>query len=181
MVSCMRTMLITLVLLATAAIARADERSELAHQRQLQIQRLRAYADAGVFPADAAERPLSVFRDARGRLCPMAHLIAASGHRDLVDHVARTNNRLRLADVRDGALWTWMQHSGLTRDEIIRIQGVMSFNQPLVLEPPPNEHGPTIEARRRTEARRRITARLRAIVRDLERTPAPATVAAFRR
>ncbi|MEO8703868.1 MAG: hypothetical protein ABI867_27705 [Kofleriaceae bacterium] len=108
-----------------------DAHARLAKQRALNLARLATYREAGVFTADAAGRPLSVFRDAAGRLCPMAYLIAASGRTDLVDHVARTNNTLQLADVTEGPLWDWMLASGLTREEIIHIQGIMRFGYDL--------------------------------------------------
>jgi hypothetical protein len=76
----------------------------------------------------------------------MAHLIAASGRMDLVDKVARENNTLQLADVTGGPLWDWMLASGLTREEIIRIQGIMRAGFDFEL---PAERGPTIMAQRR--------------------------------
>jgi hypothetical protein len=114
-----------------ATLEPSSAHAELARQRALNLERLHAYREAGVFTADADGRPLSVFRDAAGRLCPMAYLIAASGRTDLVDHVARTNNKLQLADVTEGPLWDWMLSSGLTREEIIHIQGIARFGYEL--------------------------------------------------
>lgn len=105
----------------------ADVRAELARRRELALERLHAYRVAGVFPTDELGLPLGVFRDDHGVRCPMSELIFQSGHPELVDEVVRTNNRIKLADVTDGALMDWMLGSGLTRDEIIAIQGVMEY------------------------------------------------------
>ncbi|HSN25568.1 MAG TPA: hypothetical protein VLT45_04760 [Kofleriaceae bacterium] len=90
---------------------------------------LHDYVQAGQFPQDAAGHPLSVFRDARGVRCPMAELIYRSGHGDLVDAVARTHNDLRLADVHEGPLYTWIVESGFTQEEIAMIQGAMTVEE----------------------------------------------------
>lgn len=98
-------------------------RNYLQSQRSVQIARLRMYAQAGVFPENRV-RPgaLNVFVDSNGRLCAVANLMAQSGHRSLVDRVAGSNNFLRFADVGSGPLADWALSSGLTREEIIRIQ-----------------------------------------------------------
>jgi len=108
--------------------ASADSRDQLAAARAQQLQRLHDYRVAGVYPADALGKPLAVFRDAQGRMCPMAHLISKSGHDDLVTSVAAQNNALRLADVTEGPLVDWILDSGLTREEVIEIQGAMELD-----------------------------------------------------
>jgi hypothetical protein len=106
----------------------APATAELAARRAQMIAWLRDYGEAGVYPTDALGRPTSVFRDAKGVRCPMAELIHRSGRADLVDQVVTTNNKLRLADVEDGALHDWMMASGLTIEEIAMVQGVPEFN-----------------------------------------------------
>jgi hypothetical protein len=106
---------------------------DLAAQRALQIRRLHAYRVAGVFPVDDRGYPLSVFRDRRGKPCPMAALIEQSGQRALVDRVVRDNNRLRLADVHDGPLMDWMSSSGLTQEEVAYVQGILRVDNSFVL------------------------------------------------
>jgi hypothetical protein len=98
----------------------------LATRRAQMIDWLAEYQQLGEFPTDDLGLPTSVFRDRHGVRCPMAELIHRSGHDELVDAVARTNNTLRLADVHDGPLLAWMETSGLTRDEIIMIQGALT-------------------------------------------------------
>ncbi len=111
-----------------AAPADADVVAALAARRAIALDRLRAYRLAAAYPVDADGLPAGVFRDEHGVRCPMSELIFLSGHPALVDDVVRTNNRLRLADVHDGPLLAWMQTSGLTRDEIIAVQGVMELS-----------------------------------------------------
>ena len=160
----MRTIVVALILLLATfrSLAHAGPLTTLAKHRAVHLERLRAYRDAGQFPTDRAGRPASVFRDHAGRLCPMAQLIAASGHRDLVDYVARTNNTLQLADVTEGPLWDWMLTSGLTREEIIRIQGIMRLN----FEDTPGERPPAMVRAERLyeDLPRRITRVLRELI-----------------
>lgn len=102
---------------------RTRVRSQLAARRQLQIQRLAAYSARGVFPRNTtATGLLNVFVDEAGNLCAAANLISLSGGRDLVTKTARANNFIRLVEVTEGPLLDWMLTSGLTVDEIDRIQ-----------------------------------------------------------
>jgi hypothetical protein len=90
------------------------------------VSTLRAYRDRGEFPhnRDFAAAPTPYFVDREtGALCAVAHLLAASGRRDLVDRVARADNNVwvpRLAG--DTAFVAWLDHSGLTLAEAARIQ-----------------------------------------------------------
>ena len=111
----------------------AAHRDQLRAQMRLQlIEWLGEYAEAATYPTDANGWPLSVFRDANGVRCPMAELIYRSGHAELVEAVVASNNALRLADVQDGPLAAWMAESGLTRDEIIMVQG--AANIPMMVD-----------------------------------------------
>src|SRR5438046_1023972 len=64
-----------------AAMKRKVTRSELADHRARQIERLRAYAEAGVFPKNPSPLPAPVhmFRDAEGHLCAVANLVHLDG------------------------------------------------------------------------------------------------------
>jgi hypothetical protein len=130
----MRSFLLIAIMLAACAtttrtpLTRPESRDDLAYRRSLQIQRLHDYRIAAVFPVDTRGLPWSVFRDYQNRPCPMAFLIEKSGHRDLVNDVATTNNTLRLADVHDGPLLEWMLTSGLTQEEVAMVQGAMTID-----------------------------------------------------
>ncbi len=108
---------------AVAELDHAMVAGDLAARRAQVIRWLDDYYDAGQFPTDATGKVISVFRDTRGVRCPMAELIHRSGHDELVDAVVAQANDLRLADVHDGPLYDWMLQSGLTRDEIVMVQG----------------------------------------------------------
>jgi hypothetical protein len=98
-------------------------RSRLAALRDVQIARLTAYSAKGVFPRNNVTAGLlNVFVDDDGNLCAAANLIALSGDRALVDKTSRADNFIRLVEVDSGALHDWMLTSGLTIEEIDRIQ-----------------------------------------------------------
>jgi hypothetical protein len=108
-------------------VAKAEAPSslpELAARRAQMIGWLRDYREAGQYPTDASGRVASVFVGANGVRCPMAELLHKSGRGDLVAAVAKDNNTVRLADVREGPLFDWMLSSGLTLDEINLVQGI---------------------------------------------------------
>lgn len=102
---------------------RGQVRARLVAQRQLQIKRLAAYSAKGVFPRNAVTTGLqNIFVDSAGRVCAAANLISLSGNHALVTATAKSNNFIRLVNVRKGALLDWMLQSGLTIEEIDRIQ-----------------------------------------------------------
>jgi hypothetical protein len=110
-------------------LASPTKTTELAGRRAQMMGWLHDYYERGVFPTDRSGMPLSVFRDDKGVLCPMAALIQRSGREDLVDAVMKENNAVRLADVHEGPLHDWMVGSGLTEDEIAMVQGAMSLDE----------------------------------------------------
>ena len=87
---------------------------------------LRAYRDRGDFPHnyDFPGQAVPYFVDREtGTLCAVAHLLAASGRRDIVDRVARTDNNVRVAALAgDTAFTAWLDANGLTLAEAARIQ-----------------------------------------------------------
>ena len=107
--------------------------------RAEQIRRLRAYAASGQFPRNEFHPGVRVpyFRDARGNLCAMAYLIAASGRGDIVDRIARTRNYAYIPDLVDEpGLAGWLADNGLTVAEAARIQP--AYDGPCLLcEPTP--------------------------------------------
>ena len=108
---------------AEQAPSRAAVRSALAARRAHNLAAFRAYAKAGVYPHNFVRPgPLNVWRDADGHLCAAATMIDRDGKHDLVADTATKANHIRLLDVTDGALLDWMLTSGLTIEEIDRIQ-----------------------------------------------------------
>jgi hypothetical protein len=100
----------------------AEQRS----RRAALVATLRAYRDRGAFPHnyDFPGRQVPYFVDrGTGVLCAVAHLLASSGRRDIVDRVARTDNNVWVpALAGDTAFTSWLAASGLTLDEAARIQ-----------------------------------------------------------
>ena len=90
------------------------------------LETLRAYRDAGDFPHnyDFAGRAIPYFVDRRtGARCAVAHLLASTGRRDIVDRVAVADNNVWVAQLAgDTAFTRWLAHHGRTLAEAARIQ-----------------------------------------------------------
>jgi hypothetical protein len=107
-------------------VNRADVEKALAARRDHNIAAFRAYMNAGVFPHNTVRPgPLNVWRDAEGHLCAAATMIDKDGKHQLVQKTAETNDFIRLLDVTTGPILDWMLTSGLTIEEIDRIQAPM--------------------------------------------------------
>lgn len=95
-------------------------------RRTVLVAALRAYRDRGVFPHnyDFPDRAVPYFVDRRtGTLCAVAHLLASTGRRDIVDRVARANNNVWVAELAtDTAFNGWLATNGLSLAEAARIQ-----------------------------------------------------------
>lgn len=105
--------------------ARADEaiRAELAARRALNLQRFREYIARDVFPINTyTPGALNVFVDEEGHICAAATIMTMDGMGELVRAQAARDNFIRLGDVREGALYDWILHSGFTQEEIAMIQ-----------------------------------------------------------
>jgi hypothetical protein len=109
---------------ATAIDAERDAViDQLARNRSANLARFRSYQRDAVFPNNTySPGKLNVWRDGEGHLCAAATIIRASGKVALVDEIARTQNFIRLGDVRGGAVMDWILTSGFTQDEIAMIQ-----------------------------------------------------------
>ncbi len=102
---------------------RAAVKAALAHRRAHNLASLHTYVTTGVYPHNTYRTgPLNVWRDARGHLCAAATMIALDGKSELVAQTGDTNVNIRLLDVTAGPLLDWMLTSGLTIEEIDRIQ-----------------------------------------------------------
>ena len=102
---------------------RATVRAALAKARATNLGAFRVYQAKGVFPSNTYKPgKLNVWLDEDGNFCAAATIIKMSGQDDLVTKVAEQNNFIRLADVKQGPLMSWILTSGLTQDEIAAIQ-----------------------------------------------------------
>lgn len=99
-------------------------RAKLGEQRERMIGRLHEYWTRGEFVQnpDPKGGPGNFILDNRGKPCPLASIIIESGRRDLVEEAARTNNNVKIVDLRDGPVIDWILSSGLTQEECILIQ-----------------------------------------------------------
>jgi hypothetical protein len=99
--------------------------SQRAHRAAL-LTTLRAYRDAGAFPHnyDFPGQPTPYFIDRKTDvLCAVAHLLASTGRRDIVDRVAASDNNIYVTQLAsDTAFARWLDVNGLTLAEAARIQ-----------------------------------------------------------
>jgi hypothetical protein len=95
-------------------------------RRQALIASLRAYRDRGAFPHnhDFAGQAVPYFVDREtGILCAVAHLLAVTGRRDIVDRVASADNNVWVPQLAgDTAVAAWLDAQGLTLAEAAHIQ-----------------------------------------------------------
>jgi hypothetical protein len=105
-------------------------------QREARIRHLRAlwlYRERGIFPRNTRhpDRAVPYFVDDSGVMCAMAHLIASSGRRDLVDRIARATNNAYIPELaHDPQLVAWLDSAGLTIEEAARVQPSYEWEKP---------------------------------------------------
>jgi hypothetical protein len=110
---------------------KAEVISALKARRAKNLKAFRAYRKGGVYPHNFVRTgPLNVWRDRDGHLCAAATMIDKDGKHDLVMQTAMSNNFIRLLDVTEGDLMNWILTSGLTIEEIDRIQAPMVMPEP---------------------------------------------------
>jgi hypothetical protein len=93
--------------------------------RRLLLGELARYRRAGRFPRNRERRAglTPVFRDDRGTHCAVAHLLAISGHGEIVERVAASRNLARVRELADlPELRAWLAVVGLTLEEAALIQ-----------------------------------------------------------
>ena len=107
--------------------------------RRMLLATLSAYRDRGVFPHnyDFPGEAVPYFVDrGTGTLCAVAHLLASTGRRDIVDRVARADNNVWVGQLAgDTAFSTWLGANGLTLAEAARIQIPYERPTPVVATP----------------------------------------------
>ena len=112
--------------------------------RSMLLATLRAYRDRGIFPHnyDFPGKSVPYFVDREtGTLCAVAHLLASTGRRDIVDRVARADNNVWVPQLAgDTAFATWLGANGLTLAEAARIQ--LPYEQPTPIVATPKTHTP---------------------------------------
>lgn len=108
---------------ALDGLDRAALREQLAKHRHAQIERLEAYAAAARFPHNpSTTQTAHIFRDDTGAYCAVANMVHEDGLDALVASIAANDNALEVAYVNAGPMFQWILGSGLTQDELARIQ-----------------------------------------------------------
>ncbi len=170
----------------TGQSAREVWRARLDDARTRQIERLKAYADAGRFPRNhRIFGRVPIFVDDDGATCAVAHLMTLDGRGAAVKAISAADNYIYVEDVREGPLVDWVLFSGLLIEEAALIQpGYTRWRGgrgPLDAAGPPR----TAEWNRPERARVPEDARLRAhfarVVEQLERHRARAVETALDR
>ena len=104
-------------------VTRDNVRAALEQARSESISAFQVYMTNQIYPSNtSAPGKLNVWRDADGHYCAAATIIRTSGRFAISEGVASSNNNLRLINVKDGVLMDWILTSGLTQQEIDRIQ-----------------------------------------------------------
>ena len=103
---------------------RAEFLDGLALRRDIQLNRLAAYTEAGRFPLNRhyANEARPIFVDAEGTHCAVGHLMAMDGLEADVLAIARAAPNVLVREVADGPLVSWTLTSGLIQEEAALIQ-----------------------------------------------------------
>ena len=119
--------------------SKSDRRAALiylAHNRQKQIDRVRAYMHRGLFPINEgqSDRAVPIFVDQRQTHCAVGYLMHVDGHYDKVAEVVESNNLVKVMDANLAGLANWVRASGLTLEEAAMIQPGYPINHDATFE-----------------------------------------------
>jgi hypothetical protein len=111
---------------------RADYRRQLLAMRYIQLQRLAAYGDRGLFPQNEgyANRAVPIFVDRHNTACAVGQLMRWSGWARSVAEIQRANNLVYVPEAQQSAVASWILTSGLTLEEAALIQPGYTFVTP---------------------------------------------------
>ena len=103
---------------------RSDWREKLMAMRYVQLRRLAAYRDRGLFPLNEGQsiQPVPIFVDDHDTACAVGQLMRWSGKGDSVSSINQANNFVYAPDVSGGPINEWILGSGLTIEEAALIQ-----------------------------------------------------------
>ncbi|MGE0431087.1 MAG: hypothetical protein AB7K09_22845 [Planctomycetota bacterium] len=116
---------------------------DMKERRARHIRRLAEYRDAGEFPRNTYQPGLTpVFVDADGVACAMGWLMLRDGQKDLVEHVVKADNLLRLDNLDPASelgreVMAWLDANGLTLAEAARVQPSYEWRNPPRRQPLP--------------------------------------------
>jgi hypothetical protein len=103
---------------------RADHRRQLLAMRYVQLQRLAAYRDRGLFPQNEghANHAVPIFVDRHDTACAVGQLMLWSGWDDAVKTIRTADNLVYLPDAAHSSIEAWAITSGITIEEAALIQ-----------------------------------------------------------
>ena len=99
-------------------------------RRNENIEILKKYVKAGTFPINTdvkGKKPH--FVDRFGTLCAVGNILEKGNQNALIDYVVEHDNNIKIKDLNDRSFLLWAEKSGLTVDELERIQP--AYDNPL--------------------------------------------------
>jgi len=106
---------------------------ETQERRDLQLDRLRAYHQRGLFPFnDLRDERIPIFIDSNGTACAVAHLLIEDGQRDLAEDIDKHYHDAYLREMEVPAVGLWAAGAGLRVGELARIQPTYDPQEELV-------------------------------------------------
>ncbi len=96
--------------------------TELQKARQQNIQHLHDYTIRGVFPRNSSFVQKPCFVDEDGRVCAVAYLLLANEQKQAVKQIAINENYAYVPEMQSSLLKDWIENSGLTPQEVVKIQ-----------------------------------------------------------
>ena len=103
---------------------RTDRRERLMAMRYVQLRRLAAYRDRGLFPLNEGQstEPAPIFVDEHDTACAVGQLMRWAGCGEGASSINQANNFVYVPDVSGGPISEWILDSGLTIEEAALIQ-----------------------------------------------------------
>lgn len=99
-------------------------RQKILAMRNVQLQRLAAYRDRGLFPLNegVSTHPVPIFVDEHDTACAVGHLMRLSEWQADVTNIESTNNQVYVPDAPRSSVAVWVLTSGLTLEEAAIVQ-----------------------------------------------------------
>jgi hypothetical protein len=101
----------------------------LLQNRYVQLLRLKAYRDRGLFPLHEGQAATSapIFVDKHDTACAVGHLMRVAGWKHEVASIQLANNLVYVTDIESGPVAGWVLTSGLTVEEAALIQPAYGY------------------------------------------------------
>ncbi len=116
----------------------AEAYLKLLQDRVRHLDIIHDYGVAGEFPKneDFPGQQVPYFVDVHHTHCAVANLMLKDREIDLIQTIAKTNNHIRVREIKDGPALAWILRSGFTQEEMARIQPSYNWRRPSPLPKP---------------------------------------------